>query len=94
MGRGSREDVRQGKHHVQKAGITLEGFEEAVGFPGGSDSKGAACSAGHLVSIPGFGKIPWRREWLPTSIFLPGEFYGQRSLMGYNPCGLKESDTT
>ena len=79
---------------MQKAGITLEGFEEALGFPGGSDSKGAACSAGHLVSIPGFGKIPWRREWLPTSIFLPGEFYGQRSLMGYNPCGLKESDTT
>ena len=67
---------------MQKAGITLEGFEEALGFPGGSDSKGTACSAGHLVSIPGFGKIPWRREWLPTSIFLPGEFCGQRSLEG------------
>ena len=28
-------------------------------------------------------KIPWRREWLPTQVFLPGEFHGQRSLAGY-----------
>ena len=27
-------------------------------------------------------KFPWRREWLPTQVFLPGEFYGQRSLAG------------
>ena len=39
-------------------------------------------------------KIPWRREWLPTSVFLPGEFHEQRSLVGYNPWGLKKSDTT
>ena len=43
---------------------------------------------------PGFnpwvGKIPWRREWLPTPVFLPGEFHGQRSLMGYSPQVLKE----
>ena len=38
-------------------------------------------------------KMPWRREWLPTPVFLPGEFHGQRSLAGYNPCGHKESDT-
>ena len=31
------------------------------------------------------GKIPWRREWLPTPVFLPGEFHGQRSLAGYGP---------
>ena len=30
------------------------------------------------------GKIPWRREWLPTPVFLPGEFHGQRSLVGYS----------
>ena len=40
------------------------------------------------------GKIPWRREWLPTPVFLPGEFYGQRSLEGYSPWGHKESDAT
>ena len=39
-------------------------------------------------------KIPWRREWQPTPIFLPGEFHGQRSLAGYSPWGYKESDTT
>ena len=32
---------------------------------------------------PCVGKIPWRREWLPTLVFLPGEFHGQRSLVGY-----------
>ena len=32
---------------------------------------------------------PWRREWQPTPIFLPGEFYGQRSLAGYSPLGCK-----
>ena len=39
-------------------------------------------------------KIPWRRERQLTSAFLPGEFHGQRSLAGYSPRGLKESDTT
>ena len=39
-------------------------------------------------------KIPWRRKWLPTPVFLPGEFHGQRSLAGYSPWGHKESDTT
>jgi len=40
------------------------------------------------------GKIPWRREWQPTAVFLPGESHGQRNLWGYSPWGLKESDTT
>ena len=38
--------------------------------------------------------IPWRREWQPTPIFLPGESHGQRSLAGYSPRGLKELDMT
>ena len=29
------------------------------------------------------GKIPWRREWLSTPVFLPGEFHGERNLAGY-----------
>ena len=40
------------------------------------------------------GKIPWRREWKPTSVFLLGEFHGQRSLVGYSQWGHKESDMT
>ena len=39
-------------------------------------------------------KISWRREWLPTSVFLLGEFHGQRNLAGCSPWGCKESDTT
>ena len=50
------------------------------------------------VRRPGFnpwiGKMPWRREWLPTPVFLPGEFHGQRSLVGYSPWGCKELDMT
>ena len=38
-------------------------------------------------------KIPWRREWLPTQVFLPGEFHRQRRLVGYTPWGRRESDT-
>ena len=38
------------------------------------------------VQIPGIPrKIPWRREWQPTRIFLPEESHGQRSLAGYSP---------
>ena len=36
----------------------------------------------------------WRRKWQPTPVFLPGESYGQRSLVGYSPWGHKESDKT
>ena len=43
---------------------------------------------------PWVGKIPWRRKWQPTLVFLPGESHGQRSLVGYCPRDLKESDMT
>ena len=39
-------------------------------------------------------KIPWRRKWQPTIVFLPGEYHGQRSLAGYSPWDHKESDMT
>ena len=46
----------------------------------------------------GFGpwvqKIPWRRAWQATPVFLPGESHGQRNLAGYSPWGHKESDST
>ena len=47
---------------------------------------------------PGFDpwvrKIPWRRAWQPTPVFLPEESHGQRSLAGYSPWGHKELDAT
>ena len=39
-------------------------------------------------------KIPWRRAWQPTSVFLPGESPGQWGLAGCSPWGRKESDMT
>ena len=44
--------------------------------------------------IAGLGRFPWRWEWQPTLLFLPGESHGQRSLEGYSPQSLTESDTT
>ena len=65
-----------------------------LGLPCGSRGQKSAGNAGDPSSIPGSGRFPWRREWLPTPGFLPGEFHGQRSLVGYSPWGHKESDTT
>ena len=39
-------------------------------------------------------KIPWRRKWQPTPVFLPGESHRQRSLVGYSLWGRTELDTT
>ena len=36
------------------------------------------------------GKIPWRKKWQPTPVFLPGESHGQRSLVGYSPWGHRD----
>ena len=52
----------------------------------------------NLPGRPGFDpwvkKIPWRREWVPTPVPLPGKSHGQRSPEGYSPWGRKKSDTT
>ena len=63
-----------------------------LGFPGGSDGEESACSVGDHGSIPGSGRS--LGEGNGYSIFLPGEFHGPRSLVGYSPWGLKESDRT
>ena len=47
-----------------------------------------------LASDPWVGKILWKREWLPTPVFWPGEVHGQKSLAGYSSCGRKQADTT
>ena len=64
-----------------------------MGFPGGSDSKESACRAGDQARSLRQ-EDPLEKEWQPTLVFLPGEFHGQRSLVGYSPLGCQESDTT
>ena len=58
------------------------------GFPGGSSGKELACQfrrhKRHRFD-PLIGKIPWRRKWQLTPVFLPGESHGQRSLSSDSP---------
>jgi len=56
-------------------------------------SKKSAWNAEDVGSIPGLER-PWRREWLPTPVFFPGESHGLRRLTGYTPWSCKESDMT
>ena len=63
-----------------------------TGFPGGSDSKEICLQCRRLRFRLWVGKTPWRRQWQPTPVFLPGEFHGLRSLGVYSPWGHKESD--
>ena len=83
--RDNREKISGTLKALASATFVLD-YGEYVGFPGGSDGKESACSAGDL---PGFdswvGKMPWRRECLPTPVFLPEEFHGPKNLVGYGP---------
>ena len=67
------------------------------GFTGGTTVKNPPANAGDtrdVVLDPWVGKIPWRRKWQPTPVFLPGKFHGQRSQVDYSIQGYKESDMT
>ena len=63
-------------------------------FPGGASGQEPACQCRRCGFNPLVRKMPWRRAWQPTPVFLPGESNEQRSLVGYSPLGQKESDTT
>ena len=54
-------------------------------FPGGANGKKPICQRKRHGFDPWVGKIPWRRKWQPSPVFLPGESNGQRSLAGYSP---------
>ena len=70
---------------------------QSLCFPDGTGGKESACQYRRHKRCwfnPWVGKIPWRRAWQPTSVFLPGESDGQRSLEGYSPYSRKELDMT
>ena len=71
--------------------------DDKDGWPVADSAKESTCSCRRYKRHgfdPWVGKIPWRREWQSTPIFLPGKFHGQRSLMGCSPWSWKELDMT
>ena len=58
-----------------------------LGLPWWLQGKEPACQCRRHGFSLWVGKIPWRRKWQPTPVFLPGESHGQRSLAGYSPQG-------
>ena len=74
---------------MRKLCLRLNYFPKVrLGFAGGASGKEPAfqCRRHKRCSfIPWVGKIPWRRAWQPTPVFLPGKSQGQRNLEGYSP---------
>ena len=64
------------------------------GFPGGSYVKESACNKGELGSIPALGKSSGGGHGKPLQYSRLGNPHGQKSLVGYSPCGHKESEMT
>ena len=68
-----------------------------LGFPGGTSSKEPACQFRRPKRLKfnlWVRRIPSRRTWQSTPVFLPRESHGQRSLTGCGPWGREEQDTT
>ena len=65
-------------------------LSDLKGLPGDSDGKESACNTGDPGSIPGSGRSPGEGNGLPTPLFLPGYFHGQRCLGGYTVSGVLE----
>ena len=66
-------------------------------FPGGTGCKELTCQCRRYKRCgfnPWVRKIPWKRAWQPTPVFLLENTHGQRSQVGYSPKGRKELDTT
>ena len=74
--------------------LQLNGCLEC-GFPGNCGKESTCQCKKHRRRgfFPWVGKIPWRRKWQPTPVFLPGKSHGQRSLACYSPWDCEESDT-
>ena len=77
--------------HTRRMYVCVISDQGLSWWPNGKES---ACQCRRHGFDPWVWKIPWRRKWQPTPVFLPGESHGQRNLVGHNPWSRKESDTT
>ena len=83
------------KHRVFRRNNT--NLRKLRGFLGSTSGGEPACHCWRCKRCrftPWVGKILWRRAWQPTPVFLPGEFYGQRSLVSYGSWGRKKLDVS
>ena len=81
-------------HRVGQDWVTsLSLFTISKGLLRWLSGKESACQCKRCGFNPWSRKIPWRRTWQPTPVFLPGKSHGQRSLAGYSPWTRKEWDT-
>ena len=88
--------VCSGHTHLAKEAL-WRNLHPLLGFPGGASGKEPTCQCRRHERFwldPWVRKMPWRRRWQPTPVFLPGKSPGRRSLVGYRPWGCKESDMT
>ena len=99
-GQGSLASCRasMGSQRVRHDLVTEQNWYSVWGFTDGSVGKEPPCNArdtGWRGFDPWVGKIPWKKAWQPTPVFLSGESHGQRSREGlYSPQVRKELDTT
>ena len=102
MGKRSKTQVIDGERHriLRKTFtrvikfMTYDKDSSVQGLPWWLSGKGSTYQRRRLRFHPWVRKIPWRRKWQPTLVFLPGELHGQSSLVGYSLWGCKESDMT
>ena len=89
MGRGEKPKRKKANRGGEKTQNKVLGIDTNVsGFPGGPSGKEPACQSRRCKRRrfdPRVRKIPWRRVWQSTPLFLHGESHGQRCLVVYSP---------
>ena len=88
---------KRGKNPLRKEmleGLLKSGTTEIPRWLNGKESAFQCRRCMRLTFDPWVRKMPWRRKWQPTPVFLPVKSHGKRSLMDYSPWRHKESDRT
>ena len=85
-------DQGSDNHHLENATARMQSTRTCItpdsslqGLSSGASCKEFTCQCRRLGFDPWVRKIPWRRAWQPTPVFLPGKSQGQRSLAGHSP---------